>query len=136
MKGTVSCNGESSEPFQITSGVKQGCVLAPILFGVFFSLLLSFAFRDSDHGVYIHSRSDGKLFNLSRLRAKTKVRSVLIRELLFADDAAVTAHTESDLQSLVGRFADACQEFGLTVSIKKDPSTYAGKEHGSISLGQ
>ena len=42
-KGTVQLNGSSSEPFQFRSGVKQGCVLAPTLFGIFFGLLLKHA---------------------------------------------------------------------------------------------
>ena len=39
-KGTVQFNGSFSEPFEIRSSVKQGCVLAPMLFGTFFVLLL------------------------------------------------------------------------------------------------
>ncbi|KAI8512327.1 hypothetical protein Bbelb_089660 [Branchiostoma belcheri] len=112
-------HGSSSDPFPIKSGVKQGCVLAPTLFGIFFSLLLTFAFHRSEDGVYLHTRSDGRLFNLARLRAKTKVRKVLIREMLFADDAALTAHTEPALQRLMDRFSHACNEFALTISIKK-----------------
>ena len=119
MKGTISYDGEASEPFPMHSGVKQGCVLAPTLFGIFFSLLLKFAFERSIKGVHLHTRSDGKLFNLARLRAKTKVRTVLIREMLFADDAALSSHTEEDLQRLMDRFSHACREFGLTISIKK-----------------
>ena len=59
------------------------------------------------------------MFNLARLRAKTKVRKVLVREMLFADDAAITAHTETALQALSNCFAHACSQFGLTISIKK-----------------
>lgn len=95
------------------------CVLVPTLFGIFFSLLLNFAFKDSEESVHLHTRSDGKLFNLSRLKAKKKVCTVHIREMLFADDTALTSHTEEDLQSLMDRFAHACKEFGLTISIKK-----------------
>ncbi|GAB1599902.1 uncharacterized protein LOC115210514, partial [Argonauta hians] len=73
MLGTVQFDGSSSEPFPVKSGVKQGCVLAPTLFGIFFSLMLRYVFRQSDDGVYLHTRSDRNLFNLSRLRAKTKV---------------------------------------------------------------
>ena len=39
--------------------------------------------------------------------------------MLFADDAALTAHTEAGLQDLINCFSDACNEFGLTISIKK-----------------
>ena len=119
MRGTVKYDGSSSEPFPILSGVKQGCVLAPTLFGTFFSLLLQCAFDQSEDGVYIHTRSDGGLFNLARLRAKTKVRKVLLREMLFADDAALAAHSEEALQRLIDRFAHACDEFGLTISLRK-----------------
>ena len=94
MKGIVSYDLEASGPFVIKSSVKQGCVLAPTLFGIFFSLLLRFAFSRSEDGVHLHTRSDGKLFNLSRLKAKTKIRTVLIRKMLFADDAALSSHTE------------------------------------------
>ena len=99
--------------------MKQGCVLAPTLFGTFFSLLLQCAFDQSEDGVYIHSRSDGGLFNLARLRAKTKVRKVLLREMLFADDAALATHSEEALQRLIDCFAHACDEFGLTISLRK-----------------
>ena len=70
-------------------------------------------------GIHLHTRSDGKLFNLAQLRAKTKVRTVLIRELLFADDAALTTHKEGELQQLISQFSHTCKEFGLTISIGK-----------------
>lgn len=119
MKGTVQFNGSSSEPFSINSGVKQGCVLAPTLFGIFFAMLLKHAFGASTEGIYLRTRSDGNLFNLSRLKAKTKVRDRLIRDMLFADDAAVVTHTQEELQTLMNRFSMACKEFGLTISLKK-----------------
>ena len=119
MTGVVNFDGDSSSPFPISNGVKQGCVLAPTLFGIFFSMLLHYAFNDSTEGIYLRTRSDGSLFNLARLKAKTLVRNVLVRELLFADDAALVSHTEDGLQCMLNKFADACKEFGLTISIKK-----------------
>ena len=61
-------------------------------------------------GVFLHTRADGKLFNLARLRAKTKVRHVVIREMLFADDAALVTHTMEDLQQLIDKLSHACKE--------------------------
>lgn len=46
--------GESSDPFPVTNGTKQGCVLAPSLFSIVFSLMLFDAFHNTDKGVYIH----------------------------------------------------------------------------------
>ena len=39
--------------------------------------------------------------------------------MLFADDAATTAHTEYDLQQLMDRLSHACRDFGLTISLKE-----------------
>ena len=39
--------------------------------------------------------------------------------MLFADDVALTSHTEGDLQQLMNQFAHTCLEFGLIISIKK-----------------
>jgi hypothetical protein len=65
-----------------------------------------------------YTRSDGRLYNLARLRTKTKVRHATIREALFADDAALETHTKEALQRLIDRFDLAYDEFGLTVSKK------------------
>ena len=119
MKGVVQFDGAFSEPFSIRSGVKQGCVLAPTLFGIFFAVMLRQAFGGSTDGIYLNTRSDGKLFNPSRLKAKTKVRETLIRDMLFADDAALVSHTEPQLQALMDGFSRASQNFGMTISVKK-----------------
>ena len=119
MKGTVQFDGNLSEPFDIRNGVKQGCVLAPTLFGIFFSMLLKHAFGDTKEGVFLRTRSDGRLFNLDRLKAKTKVIQALIRDLLFADDAAIATHSENELQFLMDRLSAACKDFGLIISIPK-----------------
>ena len=73
VKGVVRFDGATSEAFSICSGVKQGCVLAPTLFSIFFAVMLKHAFGASMEGVFLHTGSDKKLFNLSILRAKTKV---------------------------------------------------------------
>lgn len=69
--------------------------------------------------VYLLTRSDVRLFNLAHLKSKTKVWGVLIRVILFADDAAVATHTQEKLQTLMNRFSGACRDFGLTISLKK-----------------
>ena len=119
MQAQVQDNGETSEPFHVTNGVKQGCVLAPTLFSLVFSAMLTDAFRDGDVGIDLRYRTDGKLFNLRRLQAKTKVKTDIIRDFLFADDCALNAGSEADMQHSEDKFFIACTNFGLTISIKK-----------------
>ena len=118
MKGTVLYDGATSDPFNILSGVKQGFVLAPTLFGIFFATLLKHAFGKSTEDIYLRTRSDGNLFKLSRLKAKTRVHEKYVRYLLFGDDAAIKIHTQ-DLLWLMDRFSEACIHFGLTISLAK-----------------
>ena len=98
MQACVQEAAEISEPFPVDNGVKQGCVLAPTLFSIFFAAMLIDAFGDCDRGVFIQYRTDGNLFNLRRLKAKFKVCEVLLREFLFADDCALVAHVLEDMQ--------------------------------------
>ena len=72
MKGTIQYDGSSLDPFPIKSGIKQGCVLVLTLFGILFSLLLRHAFSESEEGIYLHTRSDGSLFNQALLRARQR----------------------------------------------------------------
>ena len=49
----VQNDGEFSDPFPVTNGVKQGCVLASTLFSMVFPAMLTDAFRESDNCVAI-----------------------------------------------------------------------------------
>ena len=72
-----------------------------------------------DRGVHIQFRTDGRLFNIRRLKSQTKLSNILVHEMLFADDCALVAHTEEDLQVIMDRFATSCSSYGLTISLKK-----------------
>ena len=119
MKATVQFDGTISDSFDINCGVKQGCVLAPTLFSIYFAALLQYAFQDSPGDVYLHWRTDGSLYKPVRLRAKSKTQSSLLRDFLFADDAALVAHSESNLQIMMDQLSHACKVFKLTISVKK-----------------
>ena len=93
-QGQVKYNGSLSGSFPISNGIKQGCVLAPTLFSIFFSIMLREATEDLPDGIYIRFRTDGSLFNLLRHLARTKTIEELITELPFADDFALLVHTE------------------------------------------
>ena len=94
MQAGIQNDGEYSEPFLVTNRVKQGCVMAPTLFSMMFSALLTDAFQDVDAGFPIRYHFDGKLLNLRRLQAKSKAQTDVVDKLLYADDPAENAKSE------------------------------------------
>ena len=124
MLARVQNDGEFSGPFPVTNGVKQGCVLASTLFSMMFSVTLTNAFQDVDNGIPIRYRFDGKLFNPSRLQAKSKVQTEVQDEFLFADDMAKGAPTEEKMQRGADQVSDSCDSYDFTISIKKTEVVY------------
>ena len=119
MQARVQNDGEYSEPFSVTNGVKQGCVMAPTLFSMMFSAMLTDAVQDVDAGFPIRSRFVGKLLNLRRLQAKFKVKTDVVDKLLYADDLAENAKSEEKMQGAVDRMSKVCDNFQLIISTKK-----------------
>lgn len=119
MSATVVAAGAESAPFGVRNGVRQGCVLAPTLFSLYLSAVLLRSDLAEVSGVDLVSRTDGRLFNLARLRAASRVRHVCVRELLYADDAALVASSLSDLRAMVDRFSTTARQFGLQINTEK-----------------
>lgn len=112
MPSTVCFNDTTSEALPVSSGVKQGCGLAPTLFWSFILALLCCAFSDYPVGINLHTRADGKLFNIAKLWAKTQVTEVLIHELLLLE------HPLSK-PSYTLLLTHTCKELGLTINLKR-----------------
>ncbi|PIK58516.1 hypothetical protein BSL78_04540 [Apostichopus japonicus] len=127
MIGRVAAAGNISGAFSICHGVKQGCVLAPTLFRLYLSAVQQNMTDGLSKGVFIKTRSDGKLFNLARLRTNTKVREVCVRELLFADNPASITNNQSDMQEIVDRFSADADLFGLQINSAKTELLYQPK---------
>ena len=113
-------NGSLSGSFPISNNVKQGCILAPILFSIFFSIML----REEKRTCQTASTFVSEQTPISSTLARTKTIEELITELLFADDYALLAHTEEALQHIVNRLSVAAKNFGLIISLKKTELLY------------
>ena len=117
-------NGDENNEFPVTNGVKQVCVLAPTLFSFMFSMMLLSAFKESDLGIEITYRTDGGVYKTQRLKSITKISKALVRDLLYADDCAIVAYSEKDLQEMANALSAATKRYGLTISIKKTEVLY------------
>ena len=90
-------NGES-RGFKIKKGVRQGCILSPILFNMYSEELIREALDDT--------------------RGK-KVNSVTITNNRYADDTIIIAETEDDLQLMITRLNETCKIYGMELNAKK-----------------
>nr|VZI28950.1 unnamed protein product [Spirometra erinaceieuropaei] len=115
----VTDNGAVSEAFAVTNGVKQGCVLAPTLFSLMFSVMLMDAYRDERPGIRIAYRTDGHLLNQRRMHFQSRVSTTTVHELLFADDCALNTTSEEEMQRSMDLFSAACENFGLVINTQK-----------------
>ena len=95
MRATVQVG---TDEFEVTCGLRHGCILAPSLF-VLFATPRHHEPTRADDGISIRYRTDGEFFNIRRLRTKKATISI-INELLYADDAAFGRHTTAELQRL------------------------------------
>lgn len=128
MEARVFVDGEMTEPFEVSSGLRQGCILAPTLFILFFSFMLRHAHKSmGDFGIDIRHKMDGKLFNLRRLKTKA-ARTSKMDDFLYADDAAHSAATTQSLQGAITALDEACKDWGLTISKPKTEVMHFGCE--------
>nr|VZI41690.1 unnamed protein product [Spirometra erinaceieuropaei] len=119
MMAQVTDIGAVSEAFAVTSGVKQGCVLAPTLFSLTFSAILMDAYRDERPGIRIAYRTVGHLLNQRRMHFQSRVSTTNVHELLFADDFALNTTSEEEMQRSMDLFSAACENFVLVINEQK-----------------
>ncbi|CAI9736456.1 Hypothetical predicted protein [Octopus vulgaris] len=116
MQTRVTLGGGQSDYFNVQVGVKQGCVLAPILFNVFLvaMTLLSRYDLNPEDGIPIRYCLDGSLFTLRRLNSLTTTQSTTLFELQYSDDCNALAHEPASLQeNLFGKHLSRIWGFSL-----------------------
>ena len=104
----VMVDGGISEPFDVTTGVLQGDVLAPFLFIILVDYLLDKA-----------SGPDSGVVTFPRQSRRYPAKVGLLNDLDFADDIALLESSMPRAQSQLTRTADAAADLGLIISAPK-----------------
>ena len=94
-RAKVSVGAQTSEFFETTSGVKQGCLLSPLLFILYINDL--------------HDAIGGGLI----------VAAMNVRLLMYADDIVLVADDRTVLQRMINNLEKYCDYWGMEVNLKK-----------------
>ena len=109
----VRTAGGTSEEFEVNTGVRQGCVLSPLLFNCVMDKILKEATENLGGGLHIQYTTEGGVF-LS-YRDKTPA-AACIQDVLYADDLAMVAETREEMQHMVNVLDRTCTRWGMSIS--------------------
>ncbi|CAI9720338.1 Hypothetical predicted protein [Octopus vulgaris] len=120
METWVNVGGGMAGPIPLENGVKQGDILAPTLFSLYFATAFTHAFaKVSSLRIYVRYRSPDYLFILRLFAANSKVLLSIIRNFLYAYDCDLVTHTADDMQIPMNCISASCKAFGLSISLDK-----------------
>jgi hypothetical protein len=110
----IRVDGKLSRPIMSNCGLKQGCGGAPLLFIIFFSAILWV--------IDVKLKNKGIKY---RIQCKGQLSSgwseviLIIRELLYADDAAFVATSQIEAQQMMDIINQVMTDFGMKISFQK-----------------
>ena len=97
--GTVKLGNRKSSSFKFEKGVRQGCVISPILHNIYGEYIMRKALEGWEGGM--------------------KIGGMKVSNLRYADDTTLFASTESEMVDLLDRLESVSKEHGLVINKKK-----------------
>ncbi|MHB9337741.1 RNA-directed DNA polymerase, partial [Fusobacterium pseudoperiodonticum] len=111
-KVCVRVNGIKSRSFTVGVGLRQGCVLSPLLFIIYMN--------------WIDMRSRGGV--------GVEVGNCRVSHLLFADDMVLLCSSKNHLQHALDRFATECCNAGMKISTAKSETFVLSRNPAQCTL--
>ena len=109
----IRWNASHTSPFNITKGVRQGCILSPHLFSIYTEQVM----RDSDTDIQ-----------------GIKVGGRKVSNLRYADDTALCAQGHQEASFLINNVNNVGKEKSLKLNVKKTKTFYIGKEENYVPI--
>lgn len=95
----VRVNNTYSDKFKLKAGVRQGCIISPILFNIYSEHIMRIVFDDWQGGITIGGRK--------------------ISNLRYADDTLILAASSEELEYVMNRLDTVSREYGLRINAQK-----------------
>lgn len=108
-RATVRVGDSETDLLEISRGVRQGCILSPLLFNLYSEAIISEALEGSEVGV--------------------KINGKVVNNLRYADDTVLIASSEQDLQILVDRVHECSLRAGLSMNASKTKFLVISRSH-------
>ena len=114
-------DGVCSDWFEVEQRLRQGCVLSPLLFNIFFAAVLTVVLqRFSEEPAIL-----AELVHLKELPTSMGPESAMdyvrraVWGILYANDACIVSRSPQGLAKMMEVIVEVCRAFALTVSVKK-----------------
>ncbi len=129
-KSAVRVEGDLTDWFNVNTGLRQGCLMSPLLFNVYIDHVLRRAIKEVEEeekmmwgddwegrrsGIRIEYRMPGGRV----VRGDLIAGAERVLALLYADDLALIAENADSLKRVVMIFERVTRECGLTISVGK-----------------
>ena len=104
-------NGKLTQPFAVRTGVRQGCMLSPIIFLIVIDWVMRKTTSDINTGL--------------------QWTTYQLEDLDFADDICLLSHTRQAAQTKLERLAEEAGKTGLRINTAKTEVLRINAEHGT-----